>query len=297
MMMNEKNFQFSGLLFCALLACGILTQNPIARASDGEPRVDAQLYFSEKDPHWAEASKVIDEFEKTYPTVKLERISIDTPEGAARLASHTTVVNPGDLTFMFGPYWLTSKGDKRDVEIHVGPMVHRLLHPELGKGRKPTDPGKYAAEIFGQGAVAGFIGKQEQNINYYRIIKDSHSVGFVVDAYRPIGCPICGDVQFLMAVNPAFTVMDLRPVRELERRGRKLEDDETAKFIKQFIRALPMGSEIKVDTISGATRTSLNYEQAMNEIINDLKDIDKNNFDKDRTKKKRNSNDDMPGHD
>ena len=276
------------ILFTFLIAAcpAILVAAPArAEAEEGpskgeEPKVDAQIYYSEKDPHWPESKKVIDEIEKKFTTIRLERISIDTPQGYARLAedekSHK-IQETGDLTFIFGPYAQNSKGDRRDVETYMGPMIERLLKPEVAKGRKPAKIEDYAKEIFGPTAAVESIGKRDREILYYRVYKDNQAAGYAIDAYRPISCPICGDVQFMMAVNTAFTAIDVRPVRELERRGRKLDDAEVVKFLKQFLRQLPRDDDLKVDGISGATKTSLAYEHAMNDIIGELKSQEKKN--------------------
>jgi len=284
MMMNlERSTSACFLPRLGLFLAALLISASVARAAEdshhnAEPKVDAQIYYSEKDPHFADAMKVVDELEKTQPALRLERINIDTASGADKLAEDEkqhNITNKGDLTFVFGPYYLTSKGERRDVELYMGPMVARLLHPELGKGRLPTDIGAYVKEIFGPTAVQESLKQDNNDIRYYRIYKDGHQAGYAVDCYHPIGCPICGDVQFLMAVDMKFTAIDMRPVRELERRGRKLDDAESSKFIKQFVRPLPKDDDLKVDGVSGATRTALHYEKAINEIIGELKNQEK----------------------
>ncbi len=64
--------------------------------------------------------------------------------------------------------------------------------------------------------------------------------------------------------------MDIKPVRDLERYGRKLDDSETTGFLKKFV-GNETQSQVKPDVITGATKTSTTYERAVNEILDEVK--------------------------
>jgi hypothetical protein len=285
------------LIACMAVLQPLRAEQPVAPPSNPkfeEPKVDAQIFYSEKDPHWADAKKIIDEIEKKYTAVRLERISIDTPAGKSRLSdeenSHRLPESGGDLTFVFGPYAVNSKGERRDVELYMGPMIDRLLDPTVAKGRKQVKVEDYVSDVFGPKATYERVGKEDHDNRYFRVTKDGVFAGYAIDAYRPISCPICGDVQFMIAINTSFTAIDIRPIRELERRGRKLDEPEMTKFLKQFLRQLPRDNDLRVDGISGATKTNFAYEKAMNELISDLKSLEK--------KRERHENpEDFPGRD
>ena len=243
---------------------------------DEEPKVDAELYYSPKNPRWEEVKKLADELEKKHKEVRLGRFDMDTEEGQKKLAEAEkdhAITARGDFTFIFGPYSLVSKDDKREVELYMESMVARILNPDPVKGRLTTDMPAYAREIFGKDATVEAVvpPQTEQLVLIDRVSSGGKFVGWAIDAFHPIICPICSDTQFMMAVDPDFKTLDIRPLRQLERRARKLEETETDAFLKQFKRVLPSTEALKVDGISGATRTSIAYEQAMNEIIAELK--------------------------
>jgi hypothetical protein len=248
---------------------------PPQPAAEEEPRVDAEIYYSETDPRWEKDVKpLVDDVEKKFKIIRMNRVSIDTPEGVQKLAEAEKdhlITDRGEVTFIFGPYSLVSKGDKHEVELYMEPMIARLLNPDVAKGRLPANVADYAKEIFGKSATAEpSPSEKDQKIRINKVLVDGKAAGWVVDAYNPIKCPICGDVQFLMAVSPEFKALDVRPVRQLERRGRKLDEAEVTKFMGQFKRELPKTEPLKVDGISGATKTTMAYEQAMNEVIKTL---------------------------
>jgi hypothetical protein len=300
-MMNRKpNSTLSVLfLFCvALVIAGILraedgppapppeppappvAPQPPAPAPSEEPKVDAEIYYSAKNPQWEQVKKLADELEKKHSEVRLGRIDIDTEDGRKKLAEAEkdhAIKESGEFTFIFGPYALVSKGDKRDVELYMEPLVGRIINPDPVKGRLSPNLGDYAKEIFGKEASVEAIAtpQKDQLVLIDRVTSGGKFVGWAIDAFHPIICPICSDTQFLLALDPNLKTLDIRPLRQLERRALKLDDTETSKFLNQFKRVLPTTEDLKVNGISGATRTSLAYEQAMNEIIKELKKQEK----------------------
>ncbi len=264
------------LLAAALLLLPIASSLAAEDAPNEEPKVGAELFYSEKDAHWAQAKKIIDDIEKKFKTVTLKRINTDTNEGRDTLTDlikERNLKESGDLVFVFGPFSLVSKGADREVELYMEPLITRILDPKPAKGRVPANVGDYVKEIFGKTATEETIGTpdKDEKIVYHKVSSGGKQVGWVVDAYHPIKCPICSDVQFLLAVDPDFKTLDIRSMRQLERRGRKLEDAEAAKFLGQFKKQLPTKDDLKVDALSGATKTTVAYEEAMNDIINELK--------------------------
>lgn len=241
-----------------------------------EPQVDAEVYYSEKTPKWAETKKLIDDLGKKYKGIKLKLMNVDAPENRDTLSDIEKERNltHGDLTFIFGPFSLVSKGDKRDVELYMEPLISRILNPKVAKGRLPASVPDYVKEIFGKTAIGEVLGKpdKDEKMVYYKVVNGGKQVGWAIDAYHVIKCPICNDVQFLMAVDMDFKTLDIRPVRLLERKGRKLEDAEAAKFMAQFKKQLSLKDDFKItDALSGATKTTTAYEDAMNDIISELK--------------------------
>lgn len=265
----------SPTVFAALAACAIISW---ARAEDLPP-VDATVFYSKDDAHWKDAEKILDAVTRELPRVKLEKISIDDPKGYTRLTeveqSHK-VIEPGELTLEFGPFVLISKGERRDVEKYFGPLVRRILDPKAGKGRLKGDAAAYAGAIFGKDArveeapkVAG--GDAALDAVWYRVLNGEKNIGWVVDAYWPIACPVCNDTQFMVALQlPDAKVLDVRPVREIERMGLALEPKEGTAFTAQFKNMAPPAPP-KIDGISGATKTASSYQSALARILDEAK--------------------------
>jgi hypothetical protein len=246
------------------------------QAPEEEPPVPVTVFFSQDDPQWNGAEKAIDEVAAKYPRLKVSKISIDDPEGYKKLveAEKKLDIKPtGDVTLVVGPVYLTSRGERREIEKHLGAMVHQLFHPGEKKGRKSVNVGAYAAEIFGKGAaVPPTPDDVKPDTVYSPVTKAGTAVGWVVDVFRDIRCPMCTDTQFVVAVSaPDLKVLDIRPVRELERISLGLEPEETAAFLKQFKGRTAQDPIRKVDVVSSATKTSRSYESAINEILQELK--------------------------
>ena len=185
------------------------------------------------------------------------------------------------MTLIFGPIYLTSKGDKRYIEQCFAGAMKRLIGQMKGdnsfKGPLQVDLAAYAKEIFGAGvALKNIPGDKDDPISYHRVTRDGKPLGWVVDAYHSIGCPICSDAQFVLATDNNLAIADLRPARELERWGAKLPDAETTKFVAQFKNKTPDAAPLKVDGISGATKTSLAYQATINAVLEALKKRAKN---------------------
>jgi len=254
------------LLLLVLLASGNVS------AAD-EPPIDATVFFSKEDPHWPEAEKVIDGVAKKFPRIRITKTSIDDEAGYKQLAAaeeRNLIKDSGDLTLIMGPLALTSKGKRRDVETYFEPMVTRLLDPNAAKGRLKADVPAFVKEVFGADAAAQMLPPEaDDNILYFRVQQGGKDVGWVADAFKAIACPVCNDVQTLIATDSEFKVIALKPVRELEKWGAPLDEKTTAGFTAQFKDKLPK-DEIKVDGISSATKTTRAYEYVVSEALKHL---------------------------
>lgn len=249
-----------------LLCAGLL-------AAGEPPPLEATVFYSNDDSNWKAAEKVLDAVVRETPGVTVRKVSIDSDDGywelhAAEQRLH--LIESGDLTLVVGDVALISKGARREVEKCFGPMVRRLRDPNDGKGRLPVDLDAYAAEVFGKDARLAPAGDAKDDSAPYRyraVTSGDAKVGWVVDAHRPVICPTCADMQFLLAVAlPEIKVLDLRPRRELERYGADIEKDESKLFLAQFKDRTPAAAA-PVDVITGATKTCRMYAAAVKEIL------------------------------
>lgn len=252
--------------------------NKSPRAEDIPP-VPATVYYSKDDRRWKDAEKILDAAAKDLPRIKLEKVSIDDAAGYAKLnevEQRHKLGETGDLTLEFGPFVLTSKDERRDVEKYFGPLVRRILDPMAGKGRLKCEPAAYGASVFGKDARIEALPKEAGSdaaldAVWHRVLNGEKQIGWIVDAYWPIACPVCNDTQFLIALqSPGAKILDVRPVRELERMGLALDRNENTAFTSQFKNAAPQAA-LKVDGISGATKTSSSYQAAVNRILEEAK--------------------------
>ena len=218
------------------------------------------------------------------PQLRIKRVTIDTAEGYRQLAAEEQrleIKEPGEMTMIFGPIYLTSKGEQRYIEQCFAGAMKRLIGQMKGdnsfKGPLTVDVAAYAKEIFGAGvALKNISGGTEDPIAYHRVTREGKPLGWVVEAYHAIGCPICSDAQFVLATDNKLAITDLRPARELERWGAKLPDADKTKFVAQFKGKTPDAAPLKVDGISGATKTTLAYQATINEVLVELKKRAKN---------------------
>lgn len=254
-------------------------------AAEDEPPIDVSVFYSREDIHWSSAEKTIDEVAKRIPRLNILKRSIDDAEGYERLAEiekTLKVIKPGELTLVMGAFVLTSKGERRDVEKYFATAMERFLHAQEKKGRMEVNLEQYASEIFGENARVEAKAElppphetQESDgshIQYRRVMQAGKALGWVMNAHVHIHCPVCNDVQFLMAVSvPELNILDVRPVKDLERFGAKLDSDEASAFVGQFKGWSVSKANQKVDAISSATKTSLAYEKGIKEILSELK--------------------------
>lgn len=250
-----------------------------AAAHAGDAPIDINFYFSNKDKHLPETEKALAEAVKQIPQLRINRVSIDDAEGYKQFKKAENdlgVENPGEMMVTFGPYFLTSKGDRRHIEQCLVGTMQRAIDQMQGKrdfkGRIKADPEAYAIQIFGKSAsLEKQPAAEGADITYYKVNRDGKHVGWVADAYKEIKCQICSDTQFLLAANEKATILDVRPVRDLERYGAKLPADETKKFTAQFKTKTPASLPLNIDGISNATKTSFTYQKGINEILEELK--------------------------
>lgn len=248
----------------------------VERACAGDQPVDVTVFFSNEDTHWTESQKIIDAVAQKYPRLNVRKINIDTPEGYKAL--HTAeersgVKEYGELTIVIGNIVLTSKGEKRNAERAFATTAERMLGVANIKGKRKADIPAYARDIFGKDAVAAADeSKPELDTVYYRVSAEGKPVGWIANVFHDIECPVCNDAQFLVALrSPELTVIDVRPVQALERRGEQLSDEEAKKFLGQFKDRSPDDAGRRVDAISGATKTTLAYQISIANVLTEIK--------------------------
>ncbi len=245
-----------------------------------EEPVAVNAYFSKDDTHWPAVEKTLDAAAAKYPRLRLSKIDIDTPVGYKLLRALESLndTQTGDLTVTVEHVTLTSKGERRDVETYLPSAIERALGLAGIKGKKPADAAAYAAEIFGAGATATPDGAADPDRDdaFFRVKLNGQIAGWVVNAYRKIECPVCSDAQFLIAVkSPTLTIVDMRPVRELEIRGVKADDAVTRPFLAQVKGRAASDGEKRIDVLSGATKTTTAYQIAINEVLQELQKREK----------------------
>jgi len=265
------------LLLLSFVFCGA--------AHAGEvPPVGVDVYYSKKDPRWKDTEKVIDTVGRELPQILFNKTSIDDEAGYIKLSAAEAErpgMVTGDVTVIIGPYVLTSRGDRRDVEKYLGSIMHRVLNPMAGKGRKQPDVIAYAAELFGKTVKIDTVileaGVKDPLLDaeFYRITDNGNHVAWIANVYWPIACPICNDTQFLVALIPqTLKILDVRPVRELELSGREMLKKDTESFIGQFKGADATKGISRVDIIAGATKTSLSYQGGLNKVLETLRKLE-----------------------
>jgi len=145
--------------------------------------------------------------------------------------------------------------------------------PRAPKFDLAAETSAFARERFPGGSVEVKRDLEKLGGIYYRVSRDGSLLGWVVDAYRTIYCPVCHDAQLLVAVaaQPELKVLGVRPVRALERYGKPLPEARLRPFLGQF-EGLKPGSPRGIDAVSGATKTSLAYEKAVKQVLQVLRD-------------------------
>jgi len=266
-------------LFAVLFSYGCFNAAAAEEPKPEEPPVDVQFYHSKKDPRLAEADKALAAVVKQMPMIRIERVAIDDKDGYKRLAEIERtydVKEPGEMTMVFGPFVLIDKGEKRDIETYFGPMMKRLIGQMKGdnsfKERVTPNVAAYTETVFGKGATAVEEPDQKGNdIVFYRVKNGGKQVGWIANAYDVIGCPICSSAQFFLAADSNLAIVDVTPIREIERMATKMPEAEVAKFVAQFKGKSPTNPPAKVDAISRATKTSHAFESSIGDIFEELK--------------------------
>jgi len=268
----------SCLLSAALLLALAAAEAGEDTRAPGEPAapLKVMVFYSKEDPRWPNAQGLIADSVRPYgPRVVLEQVCLDDPAGYARLAQvekQLPVERPGELTVVAGNFALTSQGaGRRDVENYIAPVLARMLGGAELKQRRAVEVADFARQAFQRAQAT--VEKEFEKLGgvYFRVAADGVVLGWVVDAYRTIQCPVCYDAQFLVAVTaaPELKVRSLRPVRELELYGQPLPADRVQAFLRQFEGRTPATTN-RVDGVVGATKTGFAYERAVNEILVEL---------------------------
>jgi hypothetical protein len=308
-------------IICAS-ACLLATEAPRSASGTPAPQIEATVYYSKEDPHWADAEKILETVARKYSPLKLTKVSIDDDAGYRQLfeaEQRLHVAQPGDLTVVIRAVLssppvgedrgelaqprgrggqeeggtagaspaaakesteelaLTSSDERRDVEHSFEAVIKRLRNPDEGKGRVESNVPAFAAEVFGKAArlEAQPYNAADHN-RCYAVFEGAKLAGWIVDAFRHIACPVCNDMQFLMAVSaPDLKVLLIRPQRDLERLAAKMDDKDSQAFLTQFKGRGPETSQIKVDAISGATKTCRLYESAVRDALAEIQKREK----------------------
>jgi hypothetical protein len=261
-------------LHCFLLL--LLSCTPLMVCAEDGPPIDVDVFYSKEDAHWAAAEKKIDAVQKQFPRLRINKVSIDDDAGYKQLAEKEKmfgVREHGDLLILLGPIPLVSKGEARHAENRFGPVVARVLNPSAGKGRLVFPVEAFAHEHFGKDAtLRPYCELNDGEVLVQEVLNNGARSGFVVDAYVPIHCPTCNDTQFALALTPDLKIKAIRAVREIELYGAPMDEAESAAFLKQFIGRGPTQKPERVDGITGATKTTSSYENAVLDFLNTLKE-------------------------
>jgi len=256
------------LLFLALMAS-------VARTSE-EP-LAVTVFYSKEDPQWKKTEFVVDSSAKLYgQRVVVEKVSYDDPKGYARLAKiekELPVDRPGEITAVIGRFPLTSSGKRRDIENYIAPVIARLLAGENFKKRLAAKAAAFAQERFPGGSLQVTRDFEKLGGIYYRVSRGGTVLGWVVDAYRTIHCPVCYDAQLLVAVSAGQErkVLGLQPVRAFELYGKALPKERLQIYLRQF-EGMKADTSRRIDAITGATKTSIAYEKAVRSVLQTLRD-------------------------
>lgn len=247
------------------------------KAPPKDDRLRITVYYSKDDGRWPDVEKAIEEAIDPYrKIIHYEKVSIDSKEGYARLVRAEKELNiapgdRGDVTAVVGHFALLNKGkNRRDIENYLARVLKRMLIQDDLKQRRKADVEAYAKEALGERVTVKKETESESRI-YYRAEEDGKFVGYVVDIYHVIWCPVCADAQFLMAVNSSLKIKDVRPVHELEVYGVPLDAERARKFLDQFKGRDPDKKVKTLDTVSGATKTSMAYDNAITQVLEELK--------------------------
>ncbi|MCW8129995.1 MAG: FMN-binding protein [Planctomycetota bacterium] len=258
---------------CALHAHASAEEKPAPK----DDRLKVTVYYSKDDERWPEVEKAVEEAVEPYrKIIHFEKVRYDTKEGFTRLAQAEKDLgiapgDRGDVTAVIGHFALIDKGGRRkDIERYMPRVLERMLMQNDLKERRKTDAEAYAKEIFGEKATLTKEDDADGNL-YHRVEADGKFAGYIVDAYHVIWCPICADAQFLLAANASLKVKDVRAVHELEIYGVAVDEERAAKFLGQFKGRDPDKKVETLDTISGATKTSLAYDKAIEKVLAELK--------------------------
>lgn len=254
-------------------------------APPAQPTLPVLVFYSKEDPTWPEAERVIGvSIARTQGRATVEKVSIDQPEGYARLAKIEKALgleNPGEITAVVGQFALVSKGkERREVENYLATVLARLLTPGEVKQRRNAATAEFARAVFADRKGGVELEREEEALGavYHRVLRTGPEggkelAGYVVEAYRTIQCPVCADAHFLVALTPPpeTRVLKVQPVRKLEGRfGLALSAERETTFLRQFENRAP-DSKFQLDAISGATKTSQAYDRALAAILAGMK--------------------------
>jgi len=261
----------SGLLLAVLLAGAAHAGTPPPPPNSDGPPVEVVVYFSKDDKNWPRVDAFLTKLNAQYPRLSFSRVSIDMASGYKALQAdeqRLELKEHGEITLVIGPFGLIDKGDLHQIETIFPNLVARSIGPKTHKGRLQSNPAAFAKKVFDDEAVVELVkGAPEANLQLYVVRKEKEQLGWIVDAYHPISCPVCSDAQCLVALElDDLKVKEVEPVRGLEFYGNPMAKDDVHKLVKQFSGQKLSKDLVKVDEISGATKTSFAYESILNDI-------------------------------
>ncbi len=281
--MGVKGMVFGNWLFiwCFSAACFMAGWMGAVFSQESGAPIVVEVFYSKEDPSWKKTEQRIDAVAGALSKLRITKISIDAADGYARLLAaekRLGIKRPGEITLIMGKHYLINKGERKEIEAYFRSSAQRMLEPEKIKGRTPSEAQDrvkaFAVEAFGKdieiSRVPAGVDKSV-HLKLFRVSQGGKSKGWVADAFHHIQCPVCNDVQFLAAVEPdEIQIKRIKPVRRLERWGRPLDGKEQERFLGQFkaLKAKQIAKEgIRVDGISGATKTSNAYRSMATEIL------------------------------
>jgi len=154
-------------------------------------------------------------------------------------------------------YWFKLNTLVKSNDIKNNPIYRELNEHELNTYVKLLFPNNFTYKL-------------DQHLpRIYKIIgKNNEHIGFMYDVKKFVGCPLCPDLRYLLAIDPSGNIKGINFIESIEFYGRKLNEERLSSFLNNFIN-LSIFSEIKFennDLVTGATKSSKDFIESLNTI-------------------------------